>query len=87
MSTNSNSPEPTTEELQEFFVACRRHDWYYVYADDSRSYREGSNNEDKLRRKAESHIKYKEIFNAWAAYMFSGKTFVKEQQPEPTIPE
>lgn len=34
--------------LVEFWDALDAHDWYYVYADDSKAYREGSNKEKLL---------------------------------------
>ena len=87
MSTNSNSPEPTLEERQEFFKQCMFHDWFYQYADDHRSYTEGRNASAKLSGKANSHPKFLEIYTEWKEYCFSGPAFATESKPKPIMPE
>ena len=87
MSTNTNSPEPTLEELQAFYDKCRYHDWYYEYADDHRSYSSGRASKAELQRKCGEHPKYKDIYTEWQTYMFSGKHTGTEDKPKPIRPE
>ena len=87
MSTNTNSPEPTLEERQEFFKQCQSHDWYYQYSDDGRVYDRGRETSHRLQSKAKTHPALMEIYKSWSNYKFTGKSFGTEQSPEPVIPE
>jgi hypothetical protein len=87
MSTSTNSPEPTTEELQVFYDKCSHHDWYYEYSDDPRCYRNGCSSRDALQRDVKKHPKYAEIYRAWAEYKFSGPHTNTEKAPRPIRPE
>lgn len=87
MSTNTNSPEPTTEELQAFYDKCKHHDWFYEYSDDGRVYDKGRNARYELQKFCKMHPKYKEIYRQWSYYKFSGDHMNTEKQPLPIRPE
>lgn len=85
---------PTLEEMntpghwqrQEFDLFSKQlsnHDWYWQYADDSRAYRAGSADEDRLRSWANDlGDDAKMLFNTKFALAFPDKKFL----PFPTLP-
>lgn len=85
---------PTLEEMntpghwrsQEFDLFSKQlsnHDWYWQYADDSRAYKAGSADEDRLRSWANDlGDDAKMLFNAKFALAFPDKKFL----PFPTLP-
>ena len=85
--TNNPNGEPTLEQLQKFYGKCRWHDWYYQYADDHRSYTAGRDASHELQHITTFHPKYKEIYNAWSEYKFSGAHTNTEKLPMPIRPE
>lgn len=69
---------------EEFFEACRCHDWFYDFSDDPRVYRRGYAARQKIRSATDNAVKQK-MYTAWYNYMFSGPAFKTERAPEPKL--
>lgn len=55
-------------DARKFWTACRVHDWFYMMADDPGAYRDGKENEERLREISQTSPEHLEIFIAWQSY-------------------
>lgn len=60
--------------LQGYYDQLARHDWYYMYTDDIRIYRNGSDEETRLRVLAKTAPEYQRLFDDFSAHKFKGGT-------------
>jgi hypothetical protein len=72
--------------LSEFYDALTSHDWYYMYSDDGRIYRRGSDCEKELRAISTESDQHRHLFEAYRNHVFSGRTFGTEPAPRPDRP-
>jgi len=70
---------------EEFFNACKNHDWTYSYSDDGRVYRQGEAADSKLTAKAKTDPVFEKIHTAWYNYVWSGPHRNTERLPRPKL--
>jgi hypothetical protein len=70
---------------EEFFNACKNHDWTYSYSDDGRVYRQGEAADSKLRDQAKTDPVLENIHTAWYNYVWSGPHRNTERLPRPKL--
>lgn len=74
--------------LKEYYDQLEKHDWYWMYSDDSNFYRAGLLETDKLLKIAnEQGSDYQKLFEEFNSYIFSGEAFATKQKPKPVRPE
>lgn len=71
--------------LKEFFQELETHDWYYAWSDDSRVYRSGSANEERLRKEALTDPVKARMIDDWSKHMFNGEAWSTVQPPRPKL--
>ena len=77
------------EELQAFYDRLERHDWFYHYSDDGRTYSAGKNAERKLLNDAaaaENGTDFEYLFKQYHDYVFSGPMYGNDKKPKPERP-
>lgn len=75
------------EELQAFYDKLERHDWFYHYSDDSRTYNAGKDAEIKLKKYAmEKGPEFEQLVLNYQNHLFSGPMYNSEKQPKPERP-
>lgn len=62
---------------REYFLECEKADWYYMMADDFRSWSAGEERMRKLESMAEDDEEFTEILDKWKLFMYSGEAFGK----------
>ena len=75
----------TNEEITKFYNELLRHDWYYQYSDDYAVWRAGERSRANLLLTAKTHPVYSQMMQDYSAYIFSGKSFQTEKQPQPQL--
>ena len=73
--------------IQECWDQLRRHDWYYSYSDDHRSYTEGADAEARLRETSKLSPEHEKLWTDFREHHFSGPHFGSEKVPLPSRPE
>ena len=68
---------------EQYFTLCEHFDWMYAMSDDNRVYTAGNIGQRNLIRVYEEHREWKDIYDAWHDYYFSGSNFGKPQAPMP----
>lgn len=56
---------------RQYWTACRIHDWFYSYSDDSNVYRAGSDDRARLESIASQDPELQAIFKAWEEHQFN----------------
>ena len=72
--------------LQQYWDELEKHDWYYPYSDDNRTFNRGSLNEKRLKREAFKNTDMIEMYEAFGKYHFSGPAYNTERAPKPERP-
>lgn len=73
--------------LDEYYDILDKHDWFYEFSDDSRVYGRGVKAKQDLLNTANQHgQEYKNLYDAFKKYHFSGKPWGTEEAPKPEKP-
>lgn len=74
-------------ELEDYFDALYKHDWFFSYSDDRNISERGAKEEARLSAIAQSHGgDFQKLMRAFRAYHFSGKAWNTNQAPKPLRP-
>lgn len=73
--------------LKEYWKALNSHDWFYYFSDDHNIQNNGDREMRQLCAIGATSPAHAELFEAFRAYIFSGKPWNKEQKQKPEEPK
>lgn len=73
--------------LVEYYEMLEKHDWYYMFSDDSTVYNKGHAARNSLNSiAAKGGQEYVDLLRAFSEHMFSGEPWKNERAPKPEKP-
>lgn len=73
--------------LKDFYNMLKKHDWYYAFSDDMRTYNSGESVKNKLKNITGESPEHKALYEGFENHYFSGKSFGTEKQELPEEPK
>lgn len=73
--------------LSEFFDLLEKHDWFYNFSDDHRSWKSGKANLEKLQSIADESEAHRRLFLDYHQHIFSGEQWDRPKRSKPFRPE
>ena len=72
--------------LAEYWDMLDRHDWYYPFSDDGRTYSAGKRDADRLIKLTMQSPEHAALYEAFEKHHYTGNPWKTEQTPKPKRP-